>query len=461
MIVKIMPNGKSFSGLANYLSHDPDHAKTAERVAWTHTRNLTNDHVPAAVNEMVWTARDAELLKQEAGVRAGGRSIEKPVKDFSLNWSPQEHPSREHMIETTEEFLRHQGWSDHQAIFFSHTDKPHSHVHVMLNMVHPETGLRLNDSFDERRAQEWALQYEREHGIYCEQRLLPPEQREPSPPRNIWMQFWVNQKEFEKAEKSLAENQGISPEEEKIRKNEEWKILKQVQRDERMAFFAEGKFEFKALRAEIFREARGQFRGRWAEYYAAEKNGTDPEILATLKKQIVADQKAVLEPLGDEACKELRATRDERFRELLDGQRELRAYLHGRQASGLDNMPLLLSLAERDTTQDISEAFREAAEATTRPAGDQSDRRRTSPNEADERTGDRASGGAGAAGEAGIGVLTAFDSLLSIFEGSRPAPRSRPMDNGSFESAAREAVKREREREDAEERERHRAFYGE
>ena len=70
MIVKIQPSGKSFSGLANYLAHDPDQAKTAERVARTHTHNLASDDVPCAVNEMLWTARDAELLKQEAGIRA-------------------------------------------------------------------------------------------------------------------------------------------------------------------------------------------------------------------------------------------------------------------------------------------------------------------------------------------------------------------------------------------------------
>jgi hypothetical protein len=461
MIVKILSKGKSFAGLANYLSRDPEQAKTAERVAWTHTLNCANDHVHCAVGEMLWTARDAELLKQEAGVRAGGRTTENTVKHFSLSWSPEEKPTREHMIETTQDFIRHMKWEEHQAILFSHTDKPHAHVHVMLNTVHPETGLRLNDSYEQVRAQEWALEYERVHGIYCEQRLLDPEERTPSPPRNIWMQFWVNQKEFEKAEKSLAENQGISTDEEKIQKNYEWKILKEIQCDERMAFLTEGKSEFKELRASIFREVRDQFRGRWAEYYEKEKSGTDPDSLADLKAQIIADQKAVLEPLRDDACKELRASRDERYRELLDNQRELRGYLRGCQEAGIDSMPLLLSLSERDTTQSISEAFREAAEATTRPAGDQADARVAARDDTDEQPGDRTSGGAGAAGELGLGVFTAFDSLLSIFEGTHPPARARPVDRGSFESAAAEVQKQQREREDEEARERHRAFYGE
>jgi Relaxase/Mobilisation nuclease domain len=167
MIVRILSNGSSFKGCAAYLTHDP-RAETNERVGWTHTLNLANDHVPSAVDEMVWTARNAELLKQEAGIRAGGRATENSVKHLSLNWSPEDNPTREHMIETTEEFLRHMKWQEHQAIIVAHDDKEYKHVHCMINMVHPETGLRLDDNFERRRAQTWALQYEQEQGrVYC------------------------------------------------------------------------------------------------------------------------------------------------------------------------------------------------------------------------------------------------------------------------------------------------------
>lgn len=131
MIVRILSQGKSFSGLAMYLAHDPE-AKTKDRVNWTHTLNLANDDVPCAVNEMYLTAENAELLKQEAGIRGGGRATEKSVKHLSLNWAPDQQPSREHMIETAEGFLKHMGWDEHQAILFSHNDKKHLHVHIML-----------------------------------------------------------------------------------------------------------------------------------------------------------------------------------------------------------------------------------------------------------------------------------------------------------------------------------------
>ena len=56
---------------------------------------------------MVWTARKAELLKQEAGIRAGGRATENAVKHLSLNWAPDENPTREHMIADGRGFSPH------------------------------------------------------------------------------------------------------------------------------------------------------------------------------------------------------------------------------------------------------------------------------------------------------------------------------------------------------------------
>jgi hypothetical protein len=47
------------------------------------------------------------------GGGGGGRTTENVVKHVSLNWSPEEQPSRDHMIETAEGFLRHMGWDEH------------------------------------------------------------------------------------------------------------------------------------------------------------------------------------------------------------------------------------------------------------------------------------------------------------------------------------------------------------
>jgi hypothetical protein len=116
-------HGTSFKGLALYLTHDPDKAETSERVAWTHTLNLSHDDIPSAVHEMLWTTRAADQLKRQAGIRPGGRRLESPVKHFSLNWHPSDEPEREEMIEAVQDFLRHMGWEDRQAALIAHNDK--------------------------------------------------------------------------------------------------------------------------------------------------------------------------------------------------------------------------------------------------------------------------------------------------------------------------------------------------
>ena len=54
-------------------------------MAWTDTLNPAHDHIESAVHEMYTTCLDADLLKQEAGIRPGGSKVEKPIKHVSLN----------------------------------------------------------------------------------------------------------------------------------------------------------------------------------------------------------------------------------------------------------------------------------------------------------------------------------------------------------------------------------------
>jgi Relaxase/Mobilisation nuclease domain len=457
VIIRILSNGKSFKGAAAYLTHDPD-ADTTKRVEWTHTLNLANEDVPSAVNEMVWTARDAELLKQEAGVRAGGRATETPVKHLSLNWAPEDKPTPQHMIETSQDFLRHMGWHEHQAIIVAHNDKSFAHAHVLLNCVHPETGLKLDDGFEQRRAQAWALAYEREQGrIHCEQRLLHPEQREKAAPRNIWTAFQENEKEFARAEKSLQENGEKSGDAEKNRKNAEWKILKQFQRDERTDFFGAGKSEFSELRSSIYREVREEFRERWADYYEARKSGADSGSLTARKADLVAEQKSVLDARRDEACKELRESRDDRYRELLDRQKEARSELRDRQEAGLDNSLFLQQAQESHQRPDVNAEFRQLAEETTasNEAGP-GQRRETAvcvPRGAEDATmhpGPSAEDDVGP--RVGVSVGSLLDSLFFDLTtlGSAPPSRGVPRDPAGrdpFAASAEETVKYQREAE--------------
>jgi relaxase-like protein len=460
MIVKIGKGGKSFKGLSDYLTHDPK-ARSEDRVDWTHTHNLANDHVPSAVDEMLWTARNAELLKQEAGVRAGGRVTESPVKEVSLNWSPEDKPTKEHMIETAEGFLRHMNWHEHQTLMVAHNDK-HAHVHLMINVIHPETGLHLDDGLERRRAQAWALEYERENGrIYCEQRLKNVEEREDAPTRPAWLAFQKREEEFERDEKSMRLqediliNEKIDP---KIANFEEWKKLKQLQKDERLEFFADGKSQFSDLRKSVYREVREEFRERWSDIYENQRNGAD---ITELKAELVAEQKAVLEERRDEACKELRETRDGLYRDLLDDQRDIRLGLRSRQEAGLDNSLFLQQVEEGIASKDLAVAFRETANEVTAREEERGQETTSTPfSSRPERDSSGMKSGAAmgtSVGEGiGLGLTSLMEGLVDGLIWSKPDPKPRrqepePANENHFAAAADEARNQQnRDKQDAE-----------
>jgi len=458
MIVKILSAGKSFSGLATYLTHDPN-AQTDERVGWTHTLNLAHDHVPSAVDEMLWTARQAELLKQEAGMRAGGRPTENAVKHVSLNWAPDETPTRDHMIETAEGFLRHMNWQEHQALLVAHEDKAHSHVHLMLNRVHPDTGLALDENFERRRAQAWALGYEREQGrIYCEQRLLDPAEREDAPTRPAWMAFTENQKSFIAEEKSRREKDlfvSTDFENAPIRNDEAWKKLKEFQKKERITFFEDGKSAFSDMRNSVYREVRAEFRERWADFYQSEKRGMNDEICAARKAELIDNQNRVLEKRRNAACQQLLESRQETYQALLESQRDARHGLHTRQEAGFDNALFLQFIAERPFASEHNLGFRDAARSVVGHQDDDDCAPQAAftaePREATTGMKSGSDISVNIATGLGFGLLSIFSDIADGLIGARPAPKRRspeleraPPGRDWFEAARTAADERQR-----------------
>jgi hypothetical protein len=443
MIVKILPSGRSFKGLADYLTHDPK-ARTADRVAWTHSLNCANDDVLSVVHEMYTTFCQAELLKEEAGVRAGGRALDKAVKHLSLNWHPDEPaPSREEMIAATESLLERLDWNEHQAFLVAHSDKEHPHVHVMLNAVHPETGLKLNDSLEKRKVQEWALEYEREHGnILCRERLLNVEERQPSPNRQIWEKLKESERNFEQDEqrRAYSSNYLDRADQRTVTITEEWSLLKTRQREEREAFFAGGKDAYREVRNEVYREVREEFREDWAQLYAAKRAGLDGDRLAEIKVDILERQNAVLDERREEPCAALRKERDAEYDALLLEQKCERRELTKHQELGLSS-PRLLDLAypaqtpEPDTdrteagdeARERERAFRSAADETCeQPEPRRQEEALPEPVGITAAENPRVKDPVSGIGDLGLGALGAIaeigERLFDGFFGGRPAP---------------------------------------
>jgi hypothetical protein len=335
----------------------------------------------------------------------------------------------------------------------------------VINEVHPETGLKINDGFEKVRAQEWAANYERERGVIrCEQRLLNPADREKNMPRNMWVEFRKNELEFLRAEKIMAENASEIPENPK---NAEWKILKEFQQAERKEFYADGKIEFSELRKSISREVREEFREKWADYYKAVKNGTDGdrEILASRKAELIAEQKSILGPRRDEACNLLRQSRDERYRGLLDQQREDRADLRWRQDAGLDNAPYFSDLGEkRNAAREVALGFREAGrEVTSHHAPDRSEMGGNNESQRHEPAFTAGRNGGDGFRVRVFSVGAFLDSLFTGLTNGFSPPPSQPEPD-TFRAAAEEAAKQKTPVEyrgfDDDRKEREKSLYG-
>ena len=166
--------GKSFKGLAAYLLHDPERAASAERVGWVQSFNLDDADPDRAWRLMAATAISADQLKEAAGIKKG-KAAKNTAYHFALSFNPVDQPAESVQRAAVDSAIRALGLQEYQAIAISHTDTAHAHVHVMLNLIHPETGLSAASkqpngqasplSNSQRKLSQWAQRFEREHGL--------------------------------------------------------------------------------------------------------------------------------------------------------------------------------------------------------------------------------------------------------------------------------------------------------
>lgn len=384
MVPNIAKSGTSFRGAGKYYLHDKQPAgdrgdrdaanalkpTTDDRVAFMDTRNCVNRNPEHALDEMWATAEAQNELKRTNGLSLGGRKCTAPVKSISLSWHPSETPTTEQMIAAADSYLTRMGWSEHQALYVGHNDTAHPHIHIILNRVHPETGRVLDDRNDYRRAQEWALQYEKEHGrIFCEKRLdyeRAPQERQHTHandniPHDVIHLMRPHEQQFQQSELSREQLDKL-----------ERDLLKADQRAEREAWFADGATLFKDTRNAVWREVKEEYSEDWKQFYA-EKSAREEEAREASSSAVgralyfaktgdwenaraaFSDRDAVMRVVREEfseraqalhseqrdevrerqtlAGDALRIIRDEGYRELLDRQAADRAEmreLHGK-----------------------------------------------------------------------------------------------------------------------------------
>lgn len=165
--------GKSFKGLATYLLHDAGRADTAERVGWAQSFNLDDADPDRAWRLMAATAMSADQLKAAAGIRKGA-TAKNVVYHFALTFNPEDKPDEALQRQAVASALEAFGLGRYQALAVMHDDTPHKHIHVMVNLIDPETGISAASkqggkaavlSNMQRKMSRWAEGFEREHGL--------------------------------------------------------------------------------------------------------------------------------------------------------------------------------------------------------------------------------------------------------------------------------------------------------
>jgi hypothetical protein len=176
-MIPVARTGSSFRGAHAYFAHDKrrdgeTERLTAERVAWTHTRNLPTDDPDKAIKIMAFTAMHQQEIKAAAGERLSGNRCRKPVYSLTLAWDPSQDVSKDEMLRAAESALKALKMENRQAIIYCHRDEPQPHIHILVNRIDHLTGRTADIKRDWNRLSLFAERYERETGrILCELRV--------------------------------------------------------------------------------------------------------------------------------------------------------------------------------------------------------------------------------------------------------------------------------------------------
>jgi Relaxase/Mobilisation nuclease domain. len=278
MVPDVAKAGRSFNGAFAYYLHDKRqdeaaaHPDTAERVAWTETRNLATANPTTAKRIMIETARAADELKAAAGVKATGRKSTAHVYAYALAWHPDEASGldRAEMVRAVDASLKVLGAENHQAVIVCHREKSHPHVHVILNRVDPETGKMLSTSNDFRKLSDWANSYERERG-----RIVTPLREEKRQTRESFQQAAARPAPQPPAQRPKAVPKAPSEaallkaltDAQKARHAAAWPALSEKNKAERAAIFATYGEQIKAASARHKELARPL----WAQHFRQER----------------------------------------------------------------------------------------------------------------------------------------------------------------------------------------------
>ena len=163
--------GKGVTGLSSYVLGEGrgagnDNLAPGEetRVAWIGGQNFG-----FAINSRDRAQLATRIMEFDALNQASRtKRCEKDAMHLTLAWRVGEAPEQAEMEQAARSALKAIGMENAKAIWASHRDEQHAHLHIVASKIDPDTGRAYNLKSDYLKLSKWALQYERDHGgIVC------------------------------------------------------------------------------------------------------------------------------------------------------------------------------------------------------------------------------------------------------------------------------------------------------
>lgn len=164
MTVAKASTGSNFGALATYLVHGRP-GTAPGRVAWAEGRNLGLDDPELAAPLMRATAARSDRVR-------------KPVYHLALSFHPADSVTRATMRMVADRVLADLGLGEHQAVLVAHRDRPHPHVHAMVNRIHPVSAAVWSRWMDRWRIVDTLTELDRNLGLHGPRRWVQNGPRE-------------------------------------------------------------------------------------------------------------------------------------------------------------------------------------------------------------------------------------------------------------------------------------------
>jgi hypothetical protein len=152
MLVNVVPPTNDFHALARYFVEGDTKPPHPDRVAWIMAHNLPTEDPEKAATLMAATAQLSKRCRKAA-------------YHAMIAWGLDEKPTPEMMQTIALKTLELAGLAEHQALIMGHGDKPHRHLHMLINRVHPDTGRAWETKHDFALFDRIMKQLAEEHGF--------------------------------------------------------------------------------------------------------------------------------------------------------------------------------------------------------------------------------------------------------------------------------------------------------